>query len=81
MRSRPALTGQLRLAYDLSGSLPGFKRGSELTLDVFNIANRLVNDIQYFYESRLPGEAGPVADRHVHPGVPRSLRLGLRWVL
>jgi hypothetical protein len=36
-----------------------------------------MNDIQYFYESQLPGEAQAVADRHVHPAEPRSARLTL----
>jgi hypothetical protein len=36
-------------------------------LDVFNLTNRRVNDIEYYYESQLPGEAAPVADRHA-PG-------------
>ncbi len=57
----------------------GRKLGSnaELTLDVFNLFDREVNDIQYFYESQLPGEAAPVADRHVHPAEPRTARLTL----
>ena len=50
----------------------------ELTLDVFNLFDRKVNDIQYFYESQLPGEAAAVADRHVHPAEPRTVRLTLR---
>ena len=57
----------------------GRKLGSsaELTLDVFNLFDRQVNDIQYFYESQLPGEAAPVTDRHVHPAEPRTARLSL----
>jgi hypothetical protein len=51
---------------------------AELTLDVFNLFDREVNDIQYFYESQLPGEAAPVADRHVHPAEPRTARLTLQ---
>jgi len=49
-----------------------------ISLDDFNLFNRQVNDIQHFYESQLPSEAAPVADRHVHPGEPRTLRLTLR---
>jgi hypothetical protein len=30
---------------------------ASVTLDVFNLFNRKVNDIQYFYESQLPGES------------------------
>ena len=70
VRSAPAITSNLRLARK-------FGPAAELTLDVFNLGNRKVNDIQYFYESRLPGEAAPVADRHVHPAEPRTLRVSL----
>jgi hypothetical protein len=49
-----------------------------VTLDVFNLFDREVNDIQYFNESQLPTETAPVADRHVHPAEPRTLRLTLR---
>ena len=48
---------------------------ASVTLDVFNLFDRKVNDIQYFYASQLPGEAAPVEDRHVHPAEPRSFRL------
>ncbi|HEX6397173.1 MAG TPA: hypothetical protein VFZ95_07105 [Steroidobacteraceae bacterium] len=34
-------------------------------------------DITYFYESQLPGEGSPVADRHFHPVEPRTLRLAV----
>lgn len=50
---------------------------AELTLDVFNLFDRQVNDIQYFYESQLPGETAPVSDRHVHAAEPRSARLSM----
>ncbi len=46
--------------------------------DVFNLFDRRVSDIDYFYRSRLPGEAAPgVDDVHFHPALPRSVRLGL----
>jgi hypothetical protein len=47
----------------------------ELTLDVFNLFDRHANDIEYFYASRLPGEAGAVDDRHLHPAEPRTVRI------
>ena len=75
VRSASSLTTNLRLTRQL-GTWAG--KASELTLDVFNLANRKVDDIQYFYESQVPGEAAPVADRHVHPAEPRSLRLTLK---
>jgi outer membrane receptor protein involved in Fe transport len=71
VRSIPSSTFNLRVTRELG-------RQVALTLDVFNLFDRQVNDIQYFYESQLPGEAAPVADRHVHPAEPRSLRLTLQ---
>jgi hypothetical protein len=71
VRSRSSLTHNLRISRKLG-------RGGELTLDVFNLGNRKVNDIEYYYVSQLAGEAEAVADRHLHPAEPRSLRLSLR---
>ena len=71
VRSIPASTFNLRVTR-------AFGDQASLTLDVFNLFDREVNDIQYFYESQLPGEAAPVADRHVHPAEPRNLRLTLQ---
>jgi outer membrane receptor protein involved in Fe transport len=71
VRSRPTSTANLRVGYRINPK-------ADLTLDVFNLLDRRVDDIQYFYESRLPGEAGPVADRHVHPAEPRTVRASLR---
>jgi hypothetical protein len=70
VRSAPSLTTNLRIGRKLAPR-------AELTLDVFNLFDRKVNDIEYFYESRLPGEAAPVADRHVHPAEPRTVRVTL----
>ncbi len=74
VRSQSSLTTNLRFGYQLAA----LGKGSELTLDVFNLFNRPVDDIQYVYASQLPGEAAPVADRHVHPAEPRTMRLTLR---
>ena len=71
MRSSPSLTTNLRVGRKLTPK-------AELTLDVFNLFDRKVNDIEYFYESQLATEAVPVADKHVHPAEPRTLRLTLR---
>jgi len=71
VRSRSSLTANLRIGRKLW-------RNSELTLDVFNLFNRKANDIEYFYESRLPAEGAPVADRHAHPAEPRTVRLMVR---
>jgi len=46
--------------------------------EVLNLFNRKVDDITYFYTSRLQGEpAAGVADKHFHPAEPRTLRLSL----
>jgi len=71
VRSLPASTMNLRITRQLGTR-------ASLTLDVFNLFDRQVDDIQYFYESQLPGEANPVEDRHVHPAEPRNLRLTLQ---
>ena len=70
VRSTASLTTKLRIGRKLS-------RNSELTLDVFNLFDRQVNDIQYHYASQLPSESRAVADRHLHPAEPRQLRLSL----
>jgi TonB dependent receptor/TonB-dependent Receptor Plug Domain len=72
VRSWPSTTMNLRLTREL-GAVIG--KGASLTLDVFNLGNLKVNDIQYYYESQLPGELAPVADRHVHAAEPRRFRL------
>ena len=74
VRSASSLTTNLRLSRQLTPKV-------ELTLDVFNLLDRKLNDIEYFYASWLPGEplsGGPVADKHVHPAEPRTVRLTLR---
>ena len=51
---------------------------ARIHVDVFNLLNRQVSDIDYFYRSRLPGEgADGVDDVHFHPALPRSIRVGL----
>jgi hypothetical protein len=70
VRSLSSLTTNLRVTRALG-------KHAELTLDVFNLLDRKVNDIQYFYESQPAGLAA-AEGRHVHPAEPRSLRLSLR---
>lgn len=57
-----------------------------LGLDVFNLASKKGNDIEYLYASCTAGEAargdctgGGIEGRHVHPMEPRSARLSARW--
>ena len=55
-----------------------------LGVDVFNLAGKTGNDIEYFYASCTAGEAtsgrcgSGIADRHVHPMEPRTVRLSAR---
>jgi hypothetical protein len=53
-----------------------------LVLEGFNLFDAEASDIEYFYESRLPGEpAEGVADIHLHPALPRMARVALRFTL
>lgn len=61
-----------RVAYD-------FPQGVKLGLEVFNLFDAEANDIDYFYESRLAGEAAGVGDVHFHPLQSRSVRLFVDW--
>jgi outer membrane receptor protein involved in Fe transport len=56
---------------------------AEFSMDIFNVLNRKANDIEYAYASRLPFEAAFVdgvtpATKHVHPSLPRMVRVGLK---
>jgi hypothetical protein len=55
--------------------------GMKLGLEVFNLLDEKAGDIEYFYESRLPGEPAPVGDVHFHPAESRSFRLVASWSL
>jgi len=55
-----------------------FAKALRLNLQVYNLLDAKVSDIDYYFASRLPGEPiGGVEDIHVHPAVPRTLRLSL----
>jgi outer membrane receptor protein involved in Fe transport len=54
-----------------------FDNGARIQLDAINLFNAKTNQIEYFYESRLLGEAAAVADRHVHPVEPLAVRASL----
>ena len=47
----------------------------ELAADLLNVLNARDNEIEYFYASRLPGEAEGIEDRHIRPIEPRQLRV------
>jgi len=67
VRSDPTLLVNVEAGYRFNERLSAF-------LTVFNLFDAEDNDISYFYESQLPGEAAPVDDVHFHPVEPRSLR-------
>jgi outer membrane receptor protein involved in Fe transport len=70
VRSHASMTLNGRLGYR-------FKRGLRLELEGFNLANRSVSAIDYYYASQLRGEAAPRNDIHFHPIESRSFRLTL----
>ena len=47
-------------------------------VDVFNVLDARHSDVDYFYASRLPGEpAEGIEDVHLHPTLPRTMRVSL----
>jgi hypothetical protein len=65
----------------LNGEL-GYRISSkaQLVLEIFNLLDAKVSDIDYFYTSRLAGEAlDGIADVHTHPALPRSARFGVKF--
>jgi uncharacterized GH25 family protein len=67
VRSRPSTLVNGRLGYR-------FASGLRLALEAHNLLDRDERDVEYFYESRLPGEPAPVADVHFTP--PKADRCG-----
>ncbi len=72
VRSNGTTLAYARIGYRFSPRL-------QVTLDGFNLFDRAVSDIDYFYESRLPGEAQAREDVHFHPAEPRTFRLTLAY--
>ena len=70
VRSKASATLNGRLAYKLA-------RRTTIELEGFNLANRQVSAIDYYYASRLKGEAAPREDVHFHPIESRSFRLSV----
>jgi TonB-dependent receptor-like protein len=71
VESDPTMLVNLEAGYHLTDNI-------QLSAALFNVFDSRDNDITYFYESQLPGEARPVSDIHFHPVEPRTLRLTLR---
>lgn len=69
VRSGSSVMVNLNVGYKLAAK-------SQLTLEVLNLFNRKASDIDYYYESRLRGEAAAKTwDVHSHPAEPRIWRL------
>ena len=68
VRSSGSALTNLRLGYK-------FDKRTQVALDVYNLFDRKVNDIEYWYESQLSNETAAQGDRHIHPSEPRTLRL------
>ena len=56
-------------------------RRLKITGEVLNLFDSKDHDIDYFYESRLDGEAEAVADQHFHPVEPINGRISFRYTL
>lgn len=70
VRSRSTATLNGRVGYRIN-------RNVRVDLEGFNLTNRKASAIDYYYPSRLPGEAAEVNDIHFHPIEPRSFRVNL----
>jgi hypothetical protein len=71
VRSSSSLLWSARATYK-------FDTRTQINLDILNLFDRKVNDIEYYYTSRLPGEpAAGVNDIHLHPAEPRTFRVSL----
>jgi outer membrane receptor protein involved in Fe transport len=70
VRSNSTATLNGRVGYKISPKV-------KLELEGFNLTNRKASAVDYYYTSRLKGEAAPVADVHFHPIESRSMRVSL----
>ena len=70
-RSKSTATMNARIGYRFNPKI-------RVEVDGFNLTNRRASGIDYFYTSRLPGEAAAGVDGvHFHPIESRSFRLSL----
>ena len=72
VRSTSSLTTNLRVSRKISNDIT-------MAMDVLNLTDRKNNDISYYYTSRVAGEpASGIDGVHVHPAVPRTVRISAR---
>lgn len=56
------------------------RSGTQIQVSVLNLANAMVEDIQYAYSSRLHGEISDgIDDVHFHPAEPRQVRVSVTY--
>ncbi|HEY4129840.1 MAG TPA: TonB-dependent receptor, partial [Gemmatimonadaceae bacterium] len=73
VRARPSTLVNVDAGYRLAS-------GTRLRVSVLNLMDSHVDDIQYYYASRLRGEpVGGVDDVHFHPAEPRQVRASVEW--
>jgi hypothetical protein len=71
VRSAASTLFNSQIAYDLNSKV-------RVTLDILNIFDVIVNDMEYYYPTRLKGEpAAGISDYEIHPSEPLSVRLSL----
>lgn len=71
VESKDALQINSRLGYRVEGDW-------EIALEFINLLDSNDNDVEYFYTSRLPGEAAVgIDDTHLHPYEPRQVRVSV----
>lgn len=79
--SRPLTADESVMSRDslVCNARVGYRREKwDVYLEVLNLFDSDANDIEYYYESRLPGEpAAGIADVHFHPMEPLTLRTGV----
>jgi outer membrane receptor protein involved in Fe transport len=69
VRSEPTSLVNLQGGYQ-------FLKNLRATADVFNLFDAQHSDIEYYFASRLPGEPlEGIEDIHLHPVIPRTLRV------
>lgn len=67
VRSKATTLVNVDVGYHFTSNISG-------SVTLLNAFDEKANDITYFYESQLPGEAAPVNDIHFHPVEPREVR-------
>jgi TonB dependent receptor len=64
----------------VNASLGYRQKNWEAAIDFLNVFDRRDNDIEYRYQSRLPGEdSAGLDDTHFHPTEPRTVRLRVTY--